>query len=219
MSDLKLSHCIWHNFISLFQTAPAVEMRPRVDGKFLPEFPEALLKKRKPYNLIIGVVHDEMGSMSRRNCCYSIEINTWPITFVRLLLYRQWILWMLIVRTDTNHVSYTWYFIWLETLTMCRLIQLVFSDFAELPGFSAGLVQTEDAFHRSAVYFDCRTFKFSSMVNFTANYHYSRSATPEASNLDKRHFWFQQAVAVSSCFYYCWFNAYFSLSFSSERVR
>lgn len=34
-------------------------MRPRVDGNYLPNLPEVLMKRRQPYNLMSGVTKDE----------------------------------------------------------------------------------------------------------------------------------------------------------------
>lgn len=36
-------------------------MKPRVDGKLLPDFPESLTKNRKPRNVLIGVVKNEFA--------------------------------------------------------------------------------------------------------------------------------------------------------------
>lgn len=38
---------------------PGLGWAGRVDGYFLPELPINLMKKRKPYNLMIGVTKDE----------------------------------------------------------------------------------------------------------------------------------------------------------------
>lgn len=40
-------------------------MRPRVDGKLLPDFPDSLMKKRIPRNVMFGVAENEKALLRK----------------------------------------------------------------------------------------------------------------------------------------------------------
>lgn len=42
-------------------------MRPRVDGNYLPHYPEVLMKRRPQYNLMTGVTKDEYAGFGHNS--------------------------------------------------------------------------------------------------------------------------------------------------------